>query len=154
MKTGGPISRISSGLRVVQCRRMVTQVVIDKAGDKVVAMVVARLQTQGQRMPRRLGGALQCLGLELSLEKVVAVALVDQDRQLLRRLRQQDAGIPLTPARTLLAQVAGKGLLAPGAVHRVADRREGRQRLIAPRVAQGADQRTMTPHGVTADTAF
>src|SRR3990167_3851443 len=113
MKTGGPISRISSGLRVVQCRRMVTQVVIDKAGDKVVAMVVARLQTQGQRMPRRLGGALQCLGLELSLEKVVAVALVDQDRQLLRRLRPQDAGIPLTPARTRRARFVRQGSAPP-----------------------------------------
>ena len=66
-------------------------------------------------------------------------------------LGDQHAGIPLTPTRTLLAQVAGKGLLAPGAVHRIDDRREGRHRSVAPGVAQCAHQRAVAAHGVAED---
>lgn len=38
---------------------METQVLLDKAGDKVVAVVVTRLQAQAERMVRRSGGGLK-----------------------------------------------------------------------------------------------
>ena len=46
---------MASGLRVEQGRRMMAQMVIDTAGDEVVAVVIARLQAQRQRMAGGLG---------------------------------------------------------------------------------------------------
>ena len=133
---------------------MMAQMVVDKAGDEVVAVVVTRLQAQGQRMAGGAGRRLQGLRPELDLKEVVAVALVDQDRQPLLCLGQQRAGIPLAPARTVLAQVTGESLLAPGALQRIADRRERRDRLVATGVLQRTDQRTVTTHGVAGDAAL
>lgn len=91
-----------------------TQVIVDEAGDEVVAVVIARLHAQRQRMSGRLGRSLQHLRLELAFEKIVTIALIDQDRQLLLGLGDQHAGIPLTPARTLLAEVQRERLLPHG----------------------------------------
>src|SRR3989338_10103707 len=131
-----------------------TQVVIDKAGDKVVAVIVARLQPQGQRMAGSLRRRLESIRLELVFQEIITIALIHQNRQLFRCICEQGAGIPLAPARTLVAQVTRECLLAPGAIARVADRRKRRQRLIAPRITQRADQRTMPAHGVATDTAL
>lgn len=49
----------------VEGGRVVAQVGFDEAGDEVVAVVVARLQAQRQRMPRCGAGRLQALRLEL-----------------------------------------------------------------------------------------
>jgi len=59
---------------------MVAQVVVDKAGDKIIAVVVARLPAQGQRMPGPFGGRLQCLGFQLLGKEAVILALIDQQR--------------------------------------------------------------------------
>src|SRR3990167_9220698 len=130
-----------------------TQMIVDEAGDKVIAVVVARLQAQPQWMLLGFRLGLQQLRLELAIEEIVAIALINQNRQLLRGLSQQRAGIPFAPARTVVTQITTEGLLAPRAVARVADRRKGRHRLIAPRIAQGADQRAVAAHGMPADTA-
>ena len=38
--------------------RMMFQVVVDEAGDEEIAVIVARLQAQRQRMSRQFGGLL------------------------------------------------------------------------------------------------
>ena len=87
-----------------QRHRVMAQVFIDEAGDEVVAVVIARLQTQRQLMPSLARRLLQRLGLELLLEKVIPVTLVDQQRRALPGgcLGQQYAGIPLAPARPVV----------------------------------------------------
>ena len=53
---------------------MVGDVLADEAGDEVVAVVVARLQTQGQRMAGGRAGLLQALRLQLGLQELVRLA--------------------------------------------------------------------------------
>src|SRR5690606_18275156 len=125
---------------------MMAQVVVNETGDEVIAVVIAGLQTQRQRVTDSIGRSLQCLRLELNLEKVITITLIDQQRQSLRGLGQQRAGIPLAPARTVVAQVIGERLLAPGTVERVTDRRKRRDRLVAPRILQRANQRAVAAH--------
>ena len=55
-----------------------TQVVINETCDKEIAMVVAWLQAQGQRVVSKFSGLLQHLRLELDSQKVIPVTLVDQ----------------------------------------------------------------------------
>ena len=105
-------------------------------------------------MPCRLRCCLEGIRLKLVFQKIITIALIDQNRQLFRCLGEQGAGIPFAPARTFIAEVARERLFAPRALARVADRRKGRQRLITPRVAQRADQRTVPAHGVAADAAL
>ena len=57
-----------------------TQVILDEAGDEVIAVVVASLPAQGQRMAVGLGGGFQAFRLQLCSQEIIAVALVDQDR--------------------------------------------------------------------------
>src|SRR5699024_8551815 len=61
---------------------MMGDVVADEAGDEVVAVVVAGLHAQLQRMAGVLRRLAQQFGLQLSLQELVGVALVDQHRQL------------------------------------------------------------------------
>ena len=96
---------------------------------------------------------LQGLRLELGVEKVIPIALIDQQWQALTSRGQQRAGIPLAPATAILAQVTGKRLLPPRAFHRIADRGKGRNRPIASGIAQRTHQRPMAAHGVPADAA-
>src|SRR5690606_27678291 len=86
-----------TSLKPPQLPRMMPQMIINKAGDEVVAMVVPRLPTQRQRMPRSGGGRFQSLGLELLSEEVIRIALIHQQRQPLRRIGNQLTGIPLLP---------------------------------------------------------
>ena len=82
------------------------QMVIDKAGDKVIAVVVARLQAQSKRMAGGLCRSLEGIGLELAFQEVITIALIDQYRQLLSRLGQQGAGIPFAPSRAICSSTA------------------------------------------------
>src|SRR5690606_32221354 len=115
----------------LQRRGMVRHVLADEAGDEVVAVVIAGLHAQGQRMARRVGRGLQQLRAQLALEELVVAALVHQQRQLLAGLAQQLAGVPLAPRRAVLAQVGGKGLLAPRHLAGRDDRRERRDAAVA-----------------------
>jgi hypothetical protein len=60
---------------------MVRDVIGHETGHKVVAVVMAWLHAQGQRMPCGLARSLQALGLQLRVQKLVVSALVDQQRQ-------------------------------------------------------------------------
>ncbi|MNN79817.1 hypothetical protein D3C81_1964930 [compost metagenome] len=105
-------------------------------------------------MAGEFGCLLQGFRLELGGEEIVPITLVDQQWQLFAGFADQHRSIPLSPLRTLFTQIARKGLLTPRAIHWVVDRRERRDRLVAPRVTQCAHQRTVATHGVTADAAF
>lgn len=90
------------------------EMVFDEAGDEEIAVVVTWLHAQGQRVIRSLGRLNQHLGFELVDQKIITIALIDQGRQLFGRLRNQHAGIPLAPARTVFAQITGECLLPQG----------------------------------------
>ena len=82
---------------------MVAQVVVDKALDEVVAVVVAWLAAQLQRLADAGAGGFKGFGKELLFdEKFVRQALVDQDAAGVRRSglrRHQRAGIVVEPLR-------------------------------------------------------
>ena len=58
-----------------------TQMVVDETGDEEIAMVVTRLQTQGERVIGQLRCFLQHLRLELHGQKVIPITLIDQQGQ-------------------------------------------------------------------------
>jgi hypothetical protein len=58
---------------------MMSQVVFDEGLDEVIAMVVARLHAQMERLARFLTGGLESLGLQLLGQEAVRFALVDKD---------------------------------------------------------------------------
>ena len=73
---------------------MVAQVVRDHGRDEVVAVVVARVAAQRERLADGLACGLEGLGLQLLLgEKLVGQALVDEDA-----LRVRHAAPRTTPA--------------------------------------------------------
>jgi hypothetical protein len=61
---------------------MVLKVITQKRGDEVIAVVVARLQAQRQRVFGGGACGLQQVGAELGGQKFVGFALVHQQRQL------------------------------------------------------------------------
>ena len=97
---GGP----EPALRL-QCRGVVRDVVADEAGDEVVAVVVARLQAQGQRVARLGSGSLQQFRLQLALQEFVRIALIDEQRQRLACLPDQLDRVPGLPCLAIVAQV-------------------------------------------------
>lgn len=90
------------------------QVIVDEAGDEVVAMVVAWLQAQLQGMPNGGTGLPQPLGLQLLDEKAVGFALIDQQRQTFLGTGDQLAGVPDSPCRAIGTEIARKRLLPQG----------------------------------------
>ena len=65
------------------------QVVVNEAGDEEIAVVVAGLQAQRQRMTGQFGRLLQGFRLELGGQKIIAITLIDQQWQLLVSLGNQ-----------------------------------------------------------------
>ena len=127
------------------------QVILDERADEEIAVVIAGLHAQRQRMTRRLRCGDQRLRLQLRLQEAVAVTLVDQDRQTLLRLADQRAGVPVQPAVLVRSQIAAERLLAPGNRRRVDDGGEGRHRLVEAGMLQRADQRAMPAHRMAGD---
>ena len=58
---------------------MVTQVVVDKAGDKEIAVVIPLLYTHLERVMGADAGLFEAAGFQLITEEIVIAALVDQD---------------------------------------------------------------------------
>lgn len=122
-----------------------------------VGVVIPLLVPQRQPgQPRLLDRLLQVLGQQLALlVKVVARADVDEQFQVLALAPPFDqlGGVVLLPhlLGPVLAQVAGKGLLAPRAVDGVGDGREGRARLVQGRVLEVQGQRAVAAHRVARD---
>lgn len=124
---------------------MVPKVVVDEAGDEEIAVVVAALAPQLQRMTNGSRGLLQVIRSQLTLQEGVVEPLVDQQRQPLRRRSNQVAGIPGAPAGAIRTEVAAEGLLTPGAAAGVADRRKGRDGTVEAGIAQGTDEGAVPP---------
>ena len=88
--------------------RMVGQMLIDEAGHEEVAVIIAGLATQDQRVVLLGADRLQTLRLELLFQELVILALLDE--QLLTRgtavarLLDQLAGIPLRPLGAVIAE--------------------------------------------------
>lgn len=68
--------RVASSSAQVMCvpRQMFT----NETGDEVIAVVVAALQAELQRMRHRVTGRLQALRLKLAGEEFIGIALIDQ----------------------------------------------------------------------------
>ena len=64
---------------LTQCRGVVAQVVFDEAADEVIAVVVARMAAQCQRLANLCTGLLKKMRLQLRVQKLVTQALVNQD---------------------------------------------------------------------------
>ena len=78
-------------------------VVFNKRSNEEVAVIIAGMETQGQRMPGIVAGLLQHDRFQLWAQEIVLLALVHQDMQFFLRLRNQCAGIILLPGRTVLS---------------------------------------------------
>src|SRR5690606_30004111 len=151
--TGAGGSPFATRASLLQVFRVPGDVLADEAGDEVVAVVVARLHAQFQRMAGGLAGLAQQFRAQLALEELVGVALVHQQRQLLLRAGDQLGGIPLLPGLAVVAEVGGEGLLAPGHAAGRDDRRERGHAAEAARVLQRDGQRAVAAHRVAADGA-
>lgn len=130
---------------------------IAEAGHEEVRVVVPVLVPHRQPLEAGLlDGRLEVLGQQLLLlVEVVARADVDEDVEgpalpPLDQLRGVVLG-PLGLAAVAGAQVAGKGLLAPGAVDRVGDGREGGGAPVLARVLEVEGQGAVAAHGVAGD---
>ena len=112
--------------------------------DEVIAVVIARVLAQRQRLAYLLASAGKSLGQQLLLQQeFIGQTLVDQNAFGVRHLpmflhlrRHQSAGIVRRPQAAILAQIRAKRLVSPSAIHRVGDGRKGRDAFEQPRVAQ------------------
>ena len=97
------IKHISTNLKVrawmaaEQRRRMMAQMVVDKAGDEVVAVVVAGMAVELQGVAGGPAGGFEGCGLELLGEEAVGLALVDPQGQALGGGGDELAGVPGAP---------------------------------------------------------
>ncbi|MPM95812.1 hypothetical protein SDC9_142967 [bioreactor metagenome] len=138
-----------------QLLRMVAQMVVDKALDEIVAMVVARMPAQRERLTGLGAGGFEGFGQQLLFDQeLVGQALVDEDACRVGGggLRaHQLAGVMPGPFGLVFAQIAAESLVAPGAVERVGNRCKGRDRLEPAGVAQRQGQRAVAAHAVAED---
>ena len=93
---------------------MVTQVIINKTGNEIVAMVIARLYAYLQWVVGTNTGLFKASRFQFFTQELIIGSLVYQDRQLFIDRAYQLGGIPLPPKVTVFAQVMTKGLVSPG----------------------------------------
>src|SRR4051794_5547309 len=128
------------------------QVILDEAGDEVVAVIVAFTPPQDQRLARLGARGLEPLRLELAVEELVAGTLIDEQRaaEALARAQQRDR-VPGGPTGPIGPEVARERLLSPGHLAGRADGRKRRHAAIAVGVPQRQRQRAMAAHRVAED---
>src|SRR5262249_23172817 len=124
---------------------VMTQVILDERADEVVAVIVARLHPQAQRLAGRRAGFLQQFGAEILLEELVGAALVDEDLAgKTPALRDEFAGVVLLPGLAVGTEITRECLgAAPRHARRCDDRGERRQRLVSARILQRDRERTV-----------
>jgi hypothetical protein len=93
---------------------------------------------------------LLTVGLVL-LEEIIRRTLVDQDLGRPIGGARKFRGVVLAPSVAVVAKIARERLVAPGAAHGSGDRGKRRERAIALRVLERADERAVTAHGVAED---
>ena len=90
------------------------QMVGDERLDEVVAVVVARVPAELQRLTGPGARLLQEMGVELGLEELVVLALVDEDRSAPGAGSDQRGRVVPGPGGPVVAEETGERLLAPG----------------------------------------
>ena len=125
----------------------------DEGRDEEVAVVVALLAADGDRAAGLGDGGFDQFGLQLVFQEAVGQALVDQDivEACPGAVLDQRAGVVGAPSGTVWAEIGRHRLVAPRAVQRRDDRREGADRLEEVRVAQGDGQRAVAAHRMAED---
>src|SRR5690606_22024405 len=99
--------------------------------DEVVAVVVALVATEPERLSRLLARLGEQLRPELSLEELVGGALVDEELERKLTRRDERRRVVLRPLVRVRAEVPAEGLLPPGHLRRGHDRRERRDARVA-----------------------
>src|SRR5882724_4695685 len=100
---------------------MMPQMIFHESGDEKVAVIIAFLAAQGERLAGIATGGLEYFGIELVGEEFICQPLVDKDRAGESRTLDQFAGIVFLPRRTVVAEIALERLLPPRATHRRCD---------------------------------
>src|SRR5579863_8297684 len=129
-----------------QRRRMMTQMIFHERADEPIAVVVAGLHAQIQRLTdflAHLGENLRTQGL---VEELVGIALVDQDRTREAFALHQLGRIVWFPGLAVGAEETRKCGFTPAHLHRRHDRRECRYRTIAIRVLERDRQCAVATH--------
>ena len=98
----------SESVSAGQATRMVLQVVSDERLDEVVAVVVARVAANVQRLTHRRARLFEEMGMELGLEELVVLALVDEDRSAPCAGSDQCGRVMLGPHGPVVAEVAAE----------------------------------------------
>src|SRR3984957_6518255 len=138
---------------ILQLPRVVAQMVRHESLNEIIAVIVAGLHAQIQRLPGFGRGSGEFFRLELLDQELVPRTLIDEDGSGERLAYHEFAGIVVAPAAGILSQVIGERLFAPRALHRRRNRRESGNRFIAVRIAQRAHQGAVAAHRVTENSA-
>src|ERR1700722_10688584 len=138
---------------ILQLPRVVAQMVRHESLNEIIAVIVAGLHAQIQRLPGFGRGSGEFFRLELLDQELVPRTLIDEDGSGERLGYHEFAGIVVVPAAGILSQVIGERLFAPRALHRRRNRRERGNRFIAVRIAQRAHQGAVAAHRVTENSA-
>src|SRR5262245_30500878 len=134
------------GVSALQPLGVPAQMVSQECGDEVVAVIVAGLPAQGEGDPGFLARALQQLRAELLREKLVGVAVVDQQIGQSGAVLDQRDRIVLAPCLPVIAEIAAERLDAPWHPRRCDNRRKRTDRAIAARMTQRDGERAVTAH--------
>ena len=94
-----------SGL-LQQAFRVVAQMVFNEGGDEEIAVVIALLHAQIQRVMTGYASLLQGAGFQLIGQEIIFRALVNQQRQFLRSVSDEQGGIISNPVVSIFTQVA------------------------------------------------
>jgi len=73
------LTPVTPGLDQPQCFSVIPQVIINKTGDEIIAVVIALLHTHLQRMVSADTGLLQGSRFQFFSKKLIIGALVNQD---------------------------------------------------------------------------
>ena len=103
---------------------MVPQVILDKARDEIVAMIVAVMSAQFERNAPFFAGCFKKLRIQFLLEKIISEPLVDENRicRNIIELPYDRCRIVFSPGRLVVPQVIAQGFFTPGATHGCTDR--------------------------------
>src|SRR5260221_10889030 len=96
-----------------QLLRVVAQMVRHEGLHEVVAVIVARLHAQAERLTRLCGGRGEYFRHQLLGQKLIPGALIDEDRSRKRPARDQLAGVVLAPTLGIRPEIIGERLLSP-----------------------------------------
>src|SRR3984885_8795164 len=122
-----------------------------EGGDKIITVVVTTLPTQRERNAGLVASVLQQLGTKLFGQKLIGVAIVDQEFAKPGAVLDQGDGIMLAPTRLVVAEIAAERLDTPGRPRRGDNRRKRARRAVAAGMTERDRQCAMTAHGVSHD---